>query len=90
MRPPNRPDGRYPLPLDPGRRRTGWQVHDADGRVIYRGTDADLAHAIYHALPGGQLQLLTNYPPEKGEPRVPHRPQDLDLALVRAFVHTKT
>jgi molybdenum-dependent DNA-binding transcriptional regulator ModE len=88
MRPRNWPDARSPLPLDPGLRRTGWQVEDADGDVIYRGTDAELAHEIYHALPGGHLRLLTNHPPERENTQMINRPKTLDLALVRAFVHT--
>jgi hypothetical protein len=54
-----------PLPLDPAQRRTGWQVQDATGHVIYRGTDAELAHEIYHALPGSDLLLLTDHAPDE-------------------------
>ncbi len=65
MRRRNRYDASQALPLDPGLRRTGWQVEDAAGDVIYRGADAGLAHEIYHALPGGHLLLLTNHPPKR-------------------------
>jgi hypothetical protein len=66
-----------PLPLDPALRRTGWQVEDADGDVIYRGADAELAHEIYHALPGGHLRLLTNHPPERENTQMINRPKTL-------------
>jgi hypothetical protein len=33
----------------------------AAGDVIYRGTDAQLAHEIHHALPGADLLLLTDH-----------------------------
>jgi hypothetical protein len=64
-----------PLPLDPERRRTGWLVQDAAGAVLYRGTDAELAHEIYHAVPDGDLRLLTDH--------LPKSPVDLMNRLTR-------
>jgi hypothetical protein len=62
---PRKGSAQDPLPLDPAQRRTGWQVQDATGHVIYRGTDAELAHEIHHALPGAHLLLLTDHSPER-------------------------
>jgi hypothetical protein len=64
MRPGNRSHASgAAVPLSRAVRRTAWRVQDADGQVMYRVTDAGLAHEIYHALPGGDLFLLNDCPP---------------------------
>ncbi len=52
-------DGR-PRPAPP----TLWQVDGADGQVVYRGPDLDLANDIYGGSPGGHLFVTRATPPQ--------------------------
>jgi hypothetical protein len=50
-------------------RPAGWQVQDADGQVVYRGADLDLADDLRAHLPGGRLTPVPARPPGSGPAR---------------------